>query len=206
MKKLILVFSVCLIGMAPFSAQDTDPTTTIDNATTLKFKIFKLALSTSAQCTSPITVFESTTGLEADLIGKPTFGKGKVPSGTYPCIMVEASKIVNATSSLCTATNSVVCSDTWESKLINGTSVTCSGGVGNDQRVVYYFTTLSATNTGSRILLPPTGPADTTSGISLASPGIVFPTNKKAVFKVKKQIVNSAGCSVTGPTFSLTFE
>lgn len=207
MKIWHLTISTVLLSfmVLPVTAQDSEPATTTLDATSIKFKIYKFAISTNADCTSPTTIFESASGIQSDMLTSPTFGKGKIPSGTYRCLMIEASKLINtAASGTCTTPkNNLICSDTQQSKLVDGSAVTCSGGTSNDQRVVLYFTTLSAGNTGTRALLPPTNSSDTTSGMVLSNP-VVFPTNKKAVLRIVKQMISSATCDSTGTTISIS--
>lgn len=207
MKRLLTYFLIAPVTflMIPASAQDSQPPQTIVDATSIKFKLYKLAVSTSADCSSPTTVFESTAGIQSDMLTSPTFGKGKMPSGTYRCMMIEVSKLINTTAggTCTTPKNNLICSDTQQSKLIDGSAVTCSGGTANDQRVVLYFTTLSAGNTGTRALLPPTSGSDTTSGMVLSNP-IVFPTNKKAVLRIVKQMIVDTTCDSATPTISIS--
>ncbi|WP_157210348.1 hypothetical protein [Turneriella parva] len=169
--------------------------------------MYKIALSTSAECTNPVTLIESAAGVQSDLLSTPTLAKGKIASGTYHCIMVELSKIVNtaSTGACTTAQNNLICADGQDSKLINGTAVSCSGGTGNDQRVVLYYNTLSASTSGTRVLLPPTSAVDTTSGVTLGTP-VVFPTNKRAAVRINKQVIQDGTCTISNPTFSISIQ
>lgn len=145
-------------------------------ATSIQVKVYKLAVAASADCTAPTTVFESTNGVEADLVGKQTFASGKIANGTYKCVIAEISKLVSVTSATCTTPATyTLCSDTQQSKLSNGSNVTCSGGTGSDQRIALYFTTLAATNTGSNVFLPPANASDTANGIDTPTYGFGVP-------------------------------
>lgn len=195
-----------LTGLAfSVAAQDSEPPATTLDATSIKLKLYKFAVSANADCTNATTVFESAVGIESDMLTSPTFGKGKIPSGTYRCIMIEVSKLMNtAAGGTCTTPkNNLLCADAQQSKLVDGSNVTCSGGTSNDQKVVLYFTTLSAGNTGTRALLPPTNSSDTTSGMVLSNP-IVFPTNKKAILRIVKQMISSVNCNSATPTISIS--
>ncbi len=204
MKKTIIFATFLGFSSAIFS-QDSEPATTIVDATSIKFKLYKVAFSNNADCTSPSVFFESAAGVQADMLTSPTFGKGKMTAGTYRCLMLEVSKLINTTAAgTCTTpTNNLICTDTQQSKLINGDPVTCTGGTGADQKVVLYFTTLSAGNTGTRALLPPINASDTTSGLVLSNP-IVFPTSKKAILRIVKALINSNTCAVSNPTISIS--
>lgn len=194
------------LGATAVFGQDAEPAGTegvYEDATTLKLKIFKLAIAANADCSTPVTVFESASGVEADLIAKQNFGSGKIPNGTYNCVIIEMSKNITTTAAVSACTTpkaSSLCVDSWASKLINGSDITCSGGNTNDQRVALYFTTLATENSGNRIFLPPLSGSDTTSGAKLDA-AIVFPSKKKGVLKVKKHIVDTVTCSAAGATF-----
>ncbi len=152
---------------------------TID-ATSLKLKVYAFAVSESLDCSNPITIFSNTSGEEKDIATNPSFGSGRVDAATYPCVMIEMSKIIktsaSSTSGFCTSGvefSDVICNDGQESQLIDGTSVTCSGGSSNDQKVVAFINTNSAGTGGDRALLPPLTTSDTTSGIVLTAPFVV---------------------------------
>lgn len=214
MKKTEIVLFLSLFAASSvIFAQDAEPAgppSYPEVASSIKIRVYKLALSTSADCTSPVTVFESSNGVEADLVSKPTFGKGKIPSGTYNCMMIELSKVINVTGrDVCqTAANKLICPDNTISQTIGSSTaanVTCSGGTGNDQHVTLYFTT-QATRTEaltyeSRVLLPPQNGTDANSGIKL--PGaLVYPSTRRGVISVKKSILDT-GCNA-GAKFTVT--
>ncbi len=206
-RKLLIASACSCIAATAVFAQDAEPAVEIRDATSIKYKIYKIALSASAECTNPVTLLESPTGVQSDLLATPTFAKGKISAGTYRCVLIELSKNINTTSSApCTVPrDNLICADNQESKLIGGTPVTCSGGTGNDQRVVLYYTTLSAQTSGTRVFLPPTGAADTTSGVTLTTP-IVFPTNKRAAVRINKRIIHSGTCGLDTVNFSISVQ
>ncbi|MFZ5630063.1 MAG: hypothetical protein ACOY5B_13100 [Spirochaetota bacterium] len=213
MKSFVLRMLVVGVLLTPNYGQDSEPAgppTYPEVASSIKIRVYKLALSTSAECTSPVTVFESAAGVEADLVSKPTFGKGKIPSGTYNCMMIELSKVINVTGrDVCTtATDKLICPDSTTSQTIGSSTagnVSCSGGTGNNQHVTLYFTT-QATRTEantyeSRVLLPPQNGTDGNSGIKL--PGaLVYPNTRRGVLSIKKSILDT-GCNI-GAKFSVT--
>lgn len=205
-KRVSTITFLFLTSLAlPLAAQDSEPAVSTLDATSIKLRLYKFAVSANADCTNATTVFESSAGIQSDMLTSPTFGKGKIPSGTYRCMMIEVSKLMNtAAGGTCTTPkNNLLCADAQQSKLVDGSAVTCNGGTSNDQKVVLYFTTLSAGNTGTRALLPPTNSSDTTSGMVLSNP-VVFPTNKKAVLRIVKQMISSATCDSTTPTISIS--
>lgn len=213
MKATILIFVIFSAFCSNLLAQDSEPAgppTFPEVATSIKIRVYKLALSTSAECTSPTTVFESATGTVADLVTKPTFGKGKIPEGTYHCMMIEISKIVNVTGqNVCTtATDKLLCPDGTTSQTIGSSTagnVSCSGGTGNDQHITLYFTTQAtrteANSYETRVLLPPQNSSDGNSGLKLSGP-LVYPSTRRGVLAIKKAILDT-GCNM-GAKFSVT--
>ena len=77
------------------------------DASSLKLQVYSVMLSTSAQCTSPVTVFSSATATEVDFLTAPTLGSGNPPDGTYQCVIIKMSDLIkftpSATAGLCTA-------------------------------------------------------------------------------------------------------
>jgi hypothetical protein len=170
-------------------------------------KICNFAVSTSKACTSPITIFSDSAGVERDLLSSPTFGSGSVDAGTYPCILIEISKLIKTTGTTdCTEEwTDMICQDnTQSSKLIDGTSVTCSGGKSNDQHVTLYITTASTGSSGDRALLPPDNETDTTAGLKLTSPFIISADTSGTLKVSPTGFIDKAGaiCGTSAPTFS----
>jgi len=206
MKRLLasafMLFS--LLGLHAAYAQDTDSYVT---ATSVKLRIYKLSLSKNADCSNPITIFETTNPTSLQMVGQQsTLGKGKVTPGTYNCAIVEASKVmVTAAPPTCaTDKTSSICPDTWQSQLPSGTAFTCNGGVGNDQRIAIYFTTLGPDNADHRRFLPPSSPSDNNSGFKLTQP-ITVTTSLRVALKVitTNLILASGGCAGQLPAFKM---
>ncbi|MGZ3159412.1 MAG: hypothetical protein ACXU7H_10025, partial [Burkholderiaceae bacterium] len=61
------------------------------DASSLKLKVYAVMASTSALCTSPVTIFSSATPTEVDFLTTPTLGSGSLPDGTYNCIIIQMS-------------------------------------------------------------------------------------------------------------------
>lgn len=201
MKKLVLgmALSACL----PFSAFAADLSL---SASSIKLKVYKMAVSTSPLCTNLITVLNNgSTPTEVDFLQNPSLGSGQLANGTYPCIVIEFSDLVkftpsaNSTSGNCsTATEYTldVCraanGDT--SKLIDGTTTTCTGtegdnttyGTPGDDRVAMYISTAS-TGAGSDAFNPPTVVGDATKGLNLGAALTITGTSSG------KFVVNPAG-------------
>ena len=184
---------------------------TID-AGSMKVTIYKFAVSATKDCTNPVVVFSSTAGVENDLLANPTYGSGPVDPGTYECVMIEMSKIIKTsaatTSGTCTQGvefSDVICGTGQNAQLIDGTSVQCTGDVGNPQHVTLYITTASAGQGGNRALLPPSSATDTTSGLKLTAP-LVVTANMPVTLNVDpKQFLEGSGpvCSTSAPSFGV---
>ncbi|MBC7714588.1 MAG: hypothetical protein H7177_14680 [Rhizobacter sp.] len=176
MKKLISFFLLflCLNNFQRAHAADTGL-----SATSLKFKVFKMAVSTSPLCTNLITVLDNgTSAVETDFLQNPNLGSGVVANGTYPCLVIEMEDIftfrpsANSTSGHCnTGVDSTldICRTTngGQSKLIDGTNVTC-GVPGTADRIAIYISTATVGKNGDAFF-PPTSIGDTTHGTPLTT-------------------------------------
>src|ERR1700749_3772209 len=69
------------------------------DASSLKLQGYAVMLSTSPQCTSPVTVFSSATATEVDFLASPTLGSGNPPDGTYHCVVIKMSDLIKFTPS-----------------------------------------------------------------------------------------------------------
>lgn len=121
--------------------------------TSLKLKLYKFAVSTSPLCTNLITVVDNgNSPQEVEFIGTVNLGTGVLASGTYPCVVFEMSDNIkytpgaNSASGACVSgvENTLdVCRDQGTpvtSRLVDGTTTTCSVGV-HDDRVAMYMST-----------------------------------------------------------------
>ncbi|MCB0411138.1 MAG: hypothetical protein KDD22_01345 [Bdellovibrionales bacterium] len=167
------IFAVLAIAlMGSFSAHAAD---TGLNASSLKLKVYKFAVSSSPLCTNLVTVVDNgTTPSEVNFIGGINLGSGSIANGTYPCVVVEFSDNIkfvpssNSTSGNCIASTEYtldVC-QSGTSVLIDGTTTTCSNG---DNKVAMYLSTASSSTTGSDAFNAPTQVNDSTKGFNLAS-------------------------------------
>ena len=98
MKSLKLALVAATLLSANASALD---------ASSLKLQVYSVMLSTSPQCTSPVTVFSSATPTEVDFLATPTLGSGNPPDGTYHCVIIKMSDLIkftpSTTAGLCSA-------------------------------------------------------------------------------------------------------
>ncbi len=177
MKKILSILALSL-SLPVFATPTGDKNL---NANSLKFKVYRMAVSTSALCTSPVVVINNgSTAVEVDLKGAdPVFGTGFVPNGTYPCIMFEVDDTIkyageNSTSGNCSPTSETsrdLCrlDNNGTTKLIDGSIFNCTNSV---DKVVLYLSTNTKSNPMNNSFIPPAG-ANSDDGIHLASPLVV---------------------------------
>ena len=186
------------------------------DASSLKLQVYSVMLSTSPLCTSPVTVFSSTTPTEVDFLAAPTLGSGNPPDATYECVIIKMSDLIKFTPStsagLCSAsvqyTADVCRSDnggTTQAPDAAGVPSTCTGTDAapvSDAVYLYLTTNATAGSGGGSTFLQPTGPSST-NGLNLTAPLVVAGTAKS------KFIVNATGkvgddgvsCGMNPPVF-----
>ena len=185
------------------------------DASSLKLQVYSVMLSTSPQCTSPVTVFTSATPTEVDFLASPTLGSGNPPDGTYHCVIIRMSDLIKftpaSTSGLCTAgrqyTADVCRTDnggTTQAPDGIGAPNACSGtdAAPVSDAVYLYLTTNPSAGTSGNTFMPPTGPGST-NGLNLTAPLVIAGTAKS------KFIVNASGkvgddgvgCGMNPPVF-----
>jgi hypothetical protein len=189
------------------------------NPANILVTVYGIAVSTSTDCSNPVVLFDSLTGTQFDFLNNPVLGGGDIADGTYPCVMINMSDVVQfspATSdgSSCVAgtTYSIdICrsdngcsfqtrSGTTFSTAVagHGTSVSPSSDV-----VTMFLTTTAATNTGDNFRKP-ASTSDTTRGIPLTNPFVVSGSSAgKFVVNGTNQVYTDTGqCGLDAPIFS----
>ncbi|MDD4975290.1 MAG: hypothetical protein PHY93_13105 [Bacteriovorax sp.] len=188
------------------------------SASSIKLKIYKMAVSTSPLCTNLITVLDNgTSPTEVDFLQNPNLGSGTLADGTYPCIVIEFSDLVKFTPS--NTSTSGNCNSATEytldvcraggstSVLINGTTTNCTGtsgtnttyGTPGDDRVAMYIST--ATTGGADVFNRPTSIGDNAHGLNLGAALTISGTSSgKFVANPAGQVCdnNTAACE-SGP-------
>jgi hypothetical protein len=195
----------------------------------LKLKVYKFAVSTSPLCTDLITVIDNgSTPSEVDFTSTPDLGSGTLANGTYYCIAIEMSDSIKFSST--TASTSGACAANTEntldvcrnqgdnptSKLIDGTTVSCSSGVVDD-KVTMYLSTYSNSSGSGDSFNPPT--AEGGDGFYLENP-LVVSSAATAAFVVNPEgkmcddtndttsacegSGSSATCNLAPPTFNFS--
>jgi len=185
------------------------------DASSLKLQVYSVMLSTSPQCTSPVTVFSSATPTEVDFLATPTLGSGNPPDATYHCVIIKMSDLIkftpSTTAGLCSAsvqyTADVCRSDnggTTQAPDAVGAPNACSGtdAAPVADTVHLYLTTNASAGTGGNTFMQPTGPAST-NGLNLTAPLVIAGAAKS------KFIVNATGkvgddgvaCGMNPPLF-----
>ncbi len=185
------------------------------DASSLKLQVYSVMLSTSPQCTSPVTVFSSATPTEVDFLAAPTLGSGNPPDATYHCVVIKMSDLIkftpSATAGLCSAgtqyTADVCRSDnggTTQAPDAVGAPNACSGtdAAPVSDTVYLYLTTNPSAGSGGNTFMQPTG-AGSANGLNLTAPLVIAGTAKS------KFIVNATGkvgddgvsCGMNPPVF-----
>jgi hypothetical protein len=204
-----LKFALVAAGLFSANAMALD-------ASSLKLQVYSVMLSTSPLCTSPITVFSSTTPTEVDFLATPTLGSGNPPDATYNCVIIKMSDLIKFTPStsagLCFAntqyTADVCRSDNGETTQAPDAVGAPSACTGTDAApvsdTVYLYLTTNATAGGSSgsTFMQPTG-LTSTNGLNLTAPLVIAGAAKS------KFIVNATGkvgddgvsCGMNPPVF-----
>ena len=201
---------LALVAAALFSANAS----ALD-ASSLKLQVYSVMLSTSPQCTSPVTVFSSATPTEVDFLATPTLGSGNPPDGTYHCVIIKMSDLIkftpSTTAGLCSAsvqyTADVCRTDNGgitQAPDAFGAPNACAGtdAAPVSDAVHLYLTTNASAGTGGNTFMQPTGPAST-NGLNLTAPLVIAGAAKS------KFVVNATGkvgddgaaCGMNPPVF-----
>lgn len=128
----------------------------LTDATSLKITVHQVAVSLSADCSSPTVIFTSSSasGTESDFITAPTLGSGSLASGTYNCVMITMEDAIKFTTSAAVDGN---CAASTEYTIDLCRNTASSGGV------ALYST--------SDVLVGTTATATECSGTAQAIPG-----------------------------------
>lgn len=184
------------------------------NPNYLKLKIYKVAISTSPLCTNLTTVYSEAAPAYTDFLSSPTIGSGSVPSGDYPCVVIEFSDILKFSPAATSDNNHCVmnvestinvCQTGNSSTLINGTTTTCT--TAGEDHVALYLSTASTATTGTGGHNPfeaPTTVGDSTKGFKLNGALSVSGT-QNGTFVVNgngKVEENGTSCDMQPPVFS----
>jgi hypothetical protein len=184
-KGILFLSSVAMFTNVTFAAGDLGLT-----ASSIKLKVYKMAVSTSPLCTNLITVLDNgSSPVEVDFLQNPSLGSGTLADGNYPCVVIEFSDLVKFTPSTTSTSNH--CNSATEytldvcrgdngggsSVLINGSITNCTGTSGNsttygtpgDDRVAMYISTASTGSNNSDAFNRPTSIGDTNHGLNLAA-------------------------------------
>jgi hypothetical protein len=185
------------------------------DASSLKLQVYAVMLSTSPLCTSPVTVFSSTTPTEVDFLAAPTLGSGNPPDATYECVIIKMSDLIkftpSTTSGLCSASvqyTADVCrtdnGGTTQAPDAVGAPSACSGTdtAPVSDAVYLYLTTNASAGTGGSTFMQPTS-SSSTNGLHLTAPLVIVGTAKS------KFVVNATGkvgddgisCGMNPPVF-----
>lgn len=186
------------------------------SASSIKLKVYKMAVSASPLCTDLITVLDNgNTPTEVDFLQNPSLGSGTLANGTYPCIVIEFSDLVKFTPSANSDGGNCLTSTEYTldvcraggdtSTLISGTTTTCTGTSGNnttygtpgDDRVAMYIST--ATTGGADAFNRPTSIGDNAHGLNLGAALTISGTSSgKFVVNPSGQVCDNAAATCEG--------
>lgn len=206
MKKILALFiSLSFFSLSVFAAGDPS---------SLKLKVYSVYASLSAQCTSPIQIFNNASGTFVDLLKGPVLGGGDLADGTYNCIIIKMSSIVKhtplVTDTSCVAATEYtggVCNVGDQATDLSNATIGCMGNGTNagsvDNTVFMYLTTDSLASTGNKAFVHPMTVGDG-NGIKLNAPLVVSSTTKaKFVVNATGKVVAGGGeCGINPPVFS----
>lgn len=185
------------------------------DASSLKLQVYAVMLSTSPLCTSPVTVFSSTTATEVDFLSTPTLGSGNPPDGTYNCIIIKMSDFIkftpSSTSGSCTAGAEYVAdvcrtdnSGTTQAPDATGAPTACTGTdpAPVADPVYMYLTTNASAGSGGQTFMQPTG-VGSTNGLNLTAPLVILgSTRSKFVVNASGKVAGSdITCGMNPPVF-----
>jgi hypothetical protein len=141
-------------------AQSTNRAFAVDvgDASEVNIKIFKMWVSPNTDCTDARLVYNNASATYQNMVDNPTFGTGSIPNGTYPCVVLKMSDLINgkpnynSTSGHC-LTNTTVNLDVFRAD--NDSSSTCPDGTqisgrtdAEDDPCLYMSTSGSDSNVG----------------------------------------------------------
>ncbi len=205
------IFYWLLIPFAKIYAADTqlDPER-------LDLKVYKVAVSTSGNCSNPVTILTNDNPTYENFFDNPTIGAGTLANGSYLCVIIEFSDNIRVTpAETSTSGNCVagtvftidVCRNGSSSTLIDGTTVNCAVA---DNRVAMYLSNWSSTsgsgssNNSHSAFSAPTTNGDANNGLRLDGALVVSGgTTGTFVVNGEGQINDQHGdCDMNPPLFS----
>lgn len=185
------------------------------DASSIKLTVQSVMLSTSPLCTSPVTVFSTTTPVEMDFLSNPTLGSGNPADGTYNCVIIKMSDLIkfkpSSSSGSCAASTEYtidICradnNGSTRAPDALGAAAVCTGtdASPSSDTVYLYLTTNPTAGTGGNTFLQPTS-SSSTFGLNLTAP-LVIAGNAKSKFVVNAtgKVDGSNGpCGLNPPVF-----
>jgi hypothetical protein len=151
---------------------------------TMKAKVYRVAFSTSPQCTNPVTVYRKENPDYTDFLLNPVFGQSAVPDGVYACVIIEISNLIKVTpvknSAVCLANQEIeqnICRNNKPPlvvKMIDGQPSQCGDA---EAPLAVYLSTASVKtdplSPDANPFLPPTKDSDWDHGLKLPHPVVV---------------------------------
>ncbi len=91
MKRPLVLFAACA---ASVGASVASPAKAGVRPATFELEVFRVAVSTSGDCSSPIVTYAAEQPAYVDLMAEPTLGEAHLDDGTYVCLMFEVAPSV----------------------------------------------------------------------------------------------------------------
>src|SRR5207253_2061878 len=67
------------------------------NPSSVVARVFEVRVAANSDCTGAISIYKTASPTPVDFIATPTLAVGAVPNGTYHCIAVQLSDVINVT-------------------------------------------------------------------------------------------------------------
>lgn len=175
----------------------------------LKLKVYRLAVSTSPLCTDLTVIIDESDPSYMDVLSNPSFGDGQIANGTYPCVAIEFSDNIKYTPS--ETSDSGNCINGTESTLdvcsggtgetLDGGTVNCTGG---EDKVTMFLSTGASASSSSDGFKKPTSVGDTSNGFNLGSALVVSGTTTGTFVVNGTDKIEDDGsiCEMNPPSFS----
>jgi hypothetical protein len=93
-KNLMTVIAAASLALIPLAQAAANVTV---NPSSVQIKVYQVMLSTSADCSSPISVSVNATPAYQEMTANPTLVSGNVALGTYKCIMMNINSLIKYT-------------------------------------------------------------------------------------------------------------
>jgi hypothetical protein len=141
-------FVMILLANSAWAANQVDPSA-------FALRVYETRISESADCSgSFLTVFRSESPTELNMLDEPTLGSGVVPNGTYRCVAIRMSDMIDYTPAETTDNNNCVAGTPYSKDIAHGETTTSPEGtdtvtVDGAEDVIWIYLSTNGTESGS---------------------------------------------------------